>query len=276
MRLSSYCETAVTIRVLYHHEAAGWWAESPDVDGWTVAGDTFEQVRELVDGGVRFALAAAAEEGGDTFDERRFTDVAIEHYVPAPAGPARTALFPRREDPVLGIHDLARLTRDSRVRPRPTFGLTVNPAFIRSSLRAMRIRLLVCVALAPVAAAVAANASDDKPVRTAAPARSAASCPMKLLSLGANPIGPASRAALRAERPVDRPQIRDAAIASLNFDRSPQVTHNCGRRIAARSIVVTILRRAYQSGPKQSASLSQGVVVVGRFRSGWRVWDVLH
>lgn len=76
---------AVTIRVLYHHEASGWWAESPDIDGWTVAGDSFEQVRELVDDGVRFALATAAEDGGDTFDEDTFSDVAIEHYVPAPA-----------------------------------------------------------------------------------------------------------------------------------------------------------------------------------------------
>lgn len=85
MRLSSYCDAAVRIRVLYHLEAAGWWAESPDIDGWTVAGDTFEQVRELVDDGVRFTLAAAAEENGEGFDEGRFTDLAIEHYVPAPA-----------------------------------------------------------------------------------------------------------------------------------------------------------------------------------------------
>lgn len=74
----------MTIRVLYHHEAAGWWAESPDVDGWTVAGDTFEQVRELADDGVRFALAAAAEDRGETFDEDGLRHVAIEHYVPAP------------------------------------------------------------------------------------------------------------------------------------------------------------------------------------------------
>ena len=72
---------AVTIRVLCHHQASGWWAESPDLDGWTVAGDTFEQVHELVDDGVRFALASDAE----GFDEDSFRDVAIEHYMPAPA-----------------------------------------------------------------------------------------------------------------------------------------------------------------------------------------------
>jgi predicted RNase H-like HicB family nuclease len=75
----------VTIRVLYHHEADGWWAESPDISGWTVAGETYEQVRELVEDGASFALASAAEDRGDEFDESQFADVALEHYVPAPA-----------------------------------------------------------------------------------------------------------------------------------------------------------------------------------------------
>ncbi len=30
-----------TVRVIYHHEAAGWWAESPDVEGWSAAGDSY-------------------------------------------------------------------------------------------------------------------------------------------------------------------------------------------------------------------------------------------
>jgi len=75
----------VTIRVLYHHEADGWWAESPDITGWTIAGETFEQVRELAEEGASFALAGAAEDRGETFDEARFADVSLEHYVPAPA-----------------------------------------------------------------------------------------------------------------------------------------------------------------------------------------------
>jgi hypothetical protein len=45
-----------TVRVIYHHETDGWWAESPDVEGW--AGE-----------GIPFAL------------ER--DDVALEHFVPA-------------------------------------------------------------------------------------------------------------------------------------------------------------------------------------------------
>jgi predicted RNase H-like HicB family nuclease len=74
----------VTVRVLYHREPEGWWAESPDVEGWTVAGDSYEEVRQLVVDGVTFALAGAAEERGKSFDEARLGHVTLEHYVPAP------------------------------------------------------------------------------------------------------------------------------------------------------------------------------------------------
>ena len=46
----------MTVRVLYHEEPEGWWAESPDLDGWTAAGETFDEVRELAEEGVHFAL----------------------------------------------------------------------------------------------------------------------------------------------------------------------------------------------------------------------------
>jgi predicted RNase H-like HicB family nuclease len=75
----------VTVRVLYHREPEGWWAESPDIEGWTVAGATYDQVRELVADGVTFALASAAEERGEKFEETRFDELTVEHYVPAPA-----------------------------------------------------------------------------------------------------------------------------------------------------------------------------------------------
>jgi predicted RNase H-like HicB family nuclease len=85
MRRSSYCEVAVTVRVLYHQDPQGWWAESPEIEGWTVAGESYEEVRQLVEDGVSFALASAAEERGDGFDESCFASVSVEHYVPAPA-----------------------------------------------------------------------------------------------------------------------------------------------------------------------------------------------
>ena len=75
----------MTIRVLYHHEPEGWWAECPDIEGWSVAGESYEEVRRLVQDGVAFALASAAADRGEGFDESRFTEIAVEHFVPAPA-----------------------------------------------------------------------------------------------------------------------------------------------------------------------------------------------
>jgi predicted RNase H-like HicB family nuclease len=57
-----------TIRVIYHHEDGGWWAESPDVDRWYAAGDTYAEVAGLAEEGIPFAL------------ERE--DLELEHFVP--------------------------------------------------------------------------------------------------------------------------------------------------------------------------------------------------
>jgi predicted RNase H-like HicB family nuclease len=75
----------VTIRILYHQEPQGWWAESPDIEGWSVAGESYEEVRQLVEDGVSFALASAAEDRGEVFDEDGFASIRVEHFVPAPA-----------------------------------------------------------------------------------------------------------------------------------------------------------------------------------------------
>jgi predicted RNase H-like HicB family nuclease len=45
-----------TARIIYHHEEDGWWAESPDVDDWSAAGDTYAEVVKLAEEGVPFAL----------------------------------------------------------------------------------------------------------------------------------------------------------------------------------------------------------------------------
>ena len=58
-----------TVRVIYHHEPKGWWAESPDVPGWSAAGESYREVRGLVDEGIGIALGA--------------DEVRIEHFVPA-------------------------------------------------------------------------------------------------------------------------------------------------------------------------------------------------
>lgn len=56
------------VRIIYHHENDGWWAESPDVDGWSAAGATYAEVVGLAEEGVPFALDQKPK---------------LEHYVPA-------------------------------------------------------------------------------------------------------------------------------------------------------------------------------------------------
>jgi hypothetical protein len=126
----------------------------------------------------------------------------------------------------------------------------------------------VKTALAIAAVATAGVAPGD--VARPAPA---SACPRGAVALTAtNPIGPATDAALRRVRPSERPQVRGAMLAIADTVRGPQVRTQCGRRAAARTIVVYILRRAYL--PAQSAS--QGVYFVSRFASGYRVWQVAH
>jgi predicted RNase H-like HicB family nuclease len=71
MRHGSYSEPEdrmETVRVIHHYEPDGWWAESPDVQGWYAAADSYPELVELVEEGVPFALGHA---------------VSLEHYVPA-------------------------------------------------------------------------------------------------------------------------------------------------------------------------------------------------
>lgn len=56
------------VRVLHHREADGWWAESPDVEGWSAAGDTYGEVVKLAEESIPLALGPNAT---------------LEHYVPA-------------------------------------------------------------------------------------------------------------------------------------------------------------------------------------------------
>lgn len=46
----------MTVRVEYHHEDDAWWADSPDLPGWTAGGDTLAKARELVRSGLVFFL----------------------------------------------------------------------------------------------------------------------------------------------------------------------------------------------------------------------------
>ena len=44
---------AHSVVVRYHWEPEGWWADSPDVPGFSAAADTFEAVREMAVSGIR-------------------------------------------------------------------------------------------------------------------------------------------------------------------------------------------------------------------------------
>jgi len=57
------------IRIIYHHDPEAWWAESPDVKGWTAVADSYGEILKLAEEGIPFAL------------ER--DDVELEHFVPA-------------------------------------------------------------------------------------------------------------------------------------------------------------------------------------------------
>lgn len=54
--------------------------------------------------------------------------------------------------------------------------------------------------------------------------------------------------------------------------RGKQVSFECGKTIQAKTVVVEL--RFPKDLP--SASLSEGVVFVSRFKSGYQVWGVAH
>jgi hypothetical protein len=87
-----------------------------------------------------------------------------------------------------------------------------------------------------------------------------------------NPIGAAAAAALRYEPPAARPQVTAVLFAPADRERGLQAKFSCGTRVWSRTVVVYILDRAML--PAQSAS--QRVYFVGRFRDGYRVWQVVH
>ncbi len=96
--------------------------------------------------------------------------------------------------------------------------------------------------------------------------------PRHLLPLTDNPIGPAAAAALRYTRPADRPQVTRAYLASADHARGGGAKFECGARVWRRTVVVYVTLRAFE----RSASLSENVFYVGRFKAGYRVWQVVH
>jgi hypothetical protein len=111
-------------------------------------------------------------------------------------------------------------------------------------------------------------------VTAVAPASRTARSPLcrSLLPLTGNSIGPAAKAALRDTRAMDRPQVVSASFAPADRGRGPEAKFECGARVWRRTVVVYVTLRAFLP----SASLSEKVFFVGRFRGGYRVWQVVH
>ena len=65
------------IPVIYHRDPDAWWADSPVVEGWTATAATLDELRQLVEDGIRFALG-------------RDDDIVVEHALEE-AGVARYA-----------------------------------------------------------------------------------------------------------------------------------------------------------------------------------------
>ena len=128
----------------------------------------------------------------------------------------------------------------------------------------------VLAAALALAAALTTPGFGLPSLRTARAA--AVACPRGLLAPGRNAIGPATAAVLRVVPRKEDPQVVSAALAPNDLTRGRQARVECGRVVWRRTIVVYFTRRAYL--PAQSAS--QGVAFVGRFRSGYRVWELVH
>lgn len=107
---------------------------------------------------------------------------------------------------------------------------------------------------------------------SAAPQSRRFSCPRSMLPLTANSIAPAAHAAFAREKPSSRPQVTGAISAPTDVQRGAIARSECGGRVWRRTVVVYITLRALLP----SASLSERVSFVSRFRTGYRVWQIVH
>lgn len=138
--------------------------------------------------------------------------------------------------------------------------------------RPLAIALFAAVALVAMVASVPSVEARSSPICTQGLTKLEVD-PRGLLPLAAgNPIGPATAAALRFEKTSSKPQVVSAMLARLDRERGPQARYECGTRAWRRTIVVYVTDRA--ALPAQSAS--QRIFFVGRFKTGYKVWQVVH
>jgi hypothetical protein len=138
----------------------------------------------------------------------------------------------------------------------------------------MRRAILLGLGMAAIAT-LAASASASRAARSPICTRGLVTVqadPQHLLPLTKNSIGPAAAAALRREPASASPRVVSADLATDDHQRGPGAKFECGARVWRRTVVVYITLRAFLP----SASLSERVDFVGRFKGGYRVWQVVH
>ncbi len=124
-----------------------------------------------------------------------------------------------------------------------------------------------------LAAAPGAAASKGTEKTSTCPKQAKAALP-----LSAHATKKAKQAALAAapkrykDLDVKGAEVVWSKLATVAGARGEEVAFQCGKTIQARTIVVEL------RFPKElpSASLSEGVVFVSRFKSGYQVWEVAH
>jgi hypothetical protein len=125
----------------------------------------------------------------------------------------------------------------------------------------------------------ASAAVHAQPTRAAVAAHARfARCPADLLRLQPAGVQRAANRALAAAPRLYRAlnthgaEVMAADRSAFAGVRGQEVATMCGKKIAARTVVVQMLFPHMLP----SASLSQAVVFVGRFARGYRVWFVAH
>lgn len=132
---------------------------------------------------------------------------------------------------------------------------------------------LAALVASTVVAAPVANAASSGPHTGKCPQRA-----VHALALGAGATGKAGQAALTAAPKlykgvnVKGAKIVSAKVATHAGPRGQEVASQCGAAIQARTVVVEL--RFPKMEP--SSSLSEGVVFVSRFKSGYQVWETAH
>jgi len=118
-----------------------------------------------------------------------------------------------------------------------------------------------------------AAASKGRKMRNSCPRQAKASLPLSVHATKKSAHAALAAApGLYKELNVKGATVVSSKVATAAGPRGSEVAFQCGKAIQARTVVVEL------RFPKElpSASLSEGVVFVSRFKSGYEVWEIAH